>query len=76
MVKPECLECHDTPADAPKAMLNSYGPTNGFGWKAGEINCRADRFRSHGGADRDRRQSLFDPRDLPRPHLRLTLHRH
>jgi HAMP domain-containing protein len=38
VVKPECLECHDTPADAPKAMLNSYGPNNGFGWKAGEIN--------------------------------------
>jgi HAMP domain-containing protein len=39
VVKPECLECHDTPADAPKAMLNTYGPNNGFGWKAGEINA-------------------------------------
>lgn len=39
MVKPDCLECHDTPADAPKAMLNTYGPANGFGWKAGEVNA-------------------------------------
>lgn len=39
MVKPGCLECHDVPARAPKALLNSYGPTNGFGWKAGEVNA-------------------------------------
>jgi HAMP domain-containing protein len=38
-VKPGCLECHDVPARAPKALLNTYGPTNGFGWKAGEVNA-------------------------------------
>jgi protein-histidine pros-kinase len=35
--KPACLECHDTPADAPPALLNTYGPANGFGWKAGDV---------------------------------------
>lgn len=38
-VKQSCLECHDVPARAPAALLNTYGPTNGFGWKAGEINA-------------------------------------
>lgn len=38
-VKPGCLECHDVPSRAPAALLNTYGPTNGFGWKAGEINA-------------------------------------
>jgi len=32
-----CLECHSTPAAAPKAMLRQYGPDNGFGWKMNEI---------------------------------------
>ena len=32
-----CLECHSTPAAAPKAMLAAYGPSNGFGWKMNEI---------------------------------------
>jgi HAMP domain-containing protein len=35
--KAGCLECHDTPADAPPALLNTYGPANGFGWKAGDV---------------------------------------
>ena len=39
MVKQSCLECHDVPSKAPAALLNTYGPTNGFGWKAGEINA-------------------------------------
>ena len=38
-VKPGCLECHDVPSKAPKALLNTYGPTNGFGWKAGDVNA-------------------------------------
>ena len=38
-VKPGCLECHDVPSRAPAALLNTYGPTNGFGWKAGEVNA-------------------------------------
>ncbi len=32
-----CLECHSTPAAAPKAMLRQYGPDNGFGWKLHDI---------------------------------------
>lgn len=32
-----CLECHSVPSAAPKAMVQLYGPNNGFGWKEGEI---------------------------------------
>ncbi len=38
-VKQSCLECHDVASKAPAALLNSYGPANGFGWKVGEINA-------------------------------------
>jgi len=31
-----CLECHDTAARAPKAVVTQYGANNGFGWKLGE----------------------------------------
>ncbi|MBO1073692.1 Tll0287-like domain-containing protein [Roseomonas marmotae] len=31
-----CLECHSTPQAAPAAMVDLYGPENGFGWKLGE----------------------------------------
>jgi protein-histidine pros-kinase len=34
---PNCLECHSTPAAAPKTMIATYGPANGFGWKLNEI---------------------------------------
>ncbi len=34
---PKCIMCHDTPQDAPRAMLAKYGPENGFGWKLHEI---------------------------------------
>lgn len=30
---PACLACHDTPAIAPKMLLEKYGDSNGFGWK-------------------------------------------
>lgn len=33
----ECLECHSTPAAAPKAMIAVYGSANGFGWKEDAI---------------------------------------
>jgi protein-histidine pros-kinase len=33
----ECLECHSQPGAAPRAMLDLYGPNNGFGWKQGEV---------------------------------------
>lgn len=32
-----CLVCHSTPEKAPPAMVQVYGPNNGFGWKLGEI---------------------------------------
>jgi methyl-accepting chemotaxis protein len=37
VVAPSCLECHNTPAAAPPAMLAQYGPANGFGWKLNEV---------------------------------------
>jgi len=33
---PACLKCHSTVDAAPKAMLQKYGPANGFGWKLHE----------------------------------------
>lgn len=36
-VAPPCLDCHDTAADAPPAMIRHYGPANGFGWHNGDI---------------------------------------
>ena len=32
-----CLACHTTPGEAPKTMIERYGPANGFGWKLNEI---------------------------------------
>lgn len=32
-----CLECHDTPANAPAALIRHYGSQHGFGWKLNEI---------------------------------------
>lgn len=32
-----CLQCHSTPAAAPASMVALYGPTNGFGWKLGDL---------------------------------------
>ena len=34
----DCLECHNTPDEAPKNMLNMYGP-NGFGWEEGKVEA-------------------------------------
>jgi HAMP domain-containing protein len=31
-----CLECHSNPAEAPPAIVKTYGSVNGFGWKANE----------------------------------------
>jgi HAMP domain-containing protein len=31
-----CLECHSQPADAPPAIVQTYGSVNGFGWKSNE----------------------------------------
>jgi HAMP domain-containing protein len=35
--KESCLECHSTPAAAPKSQLATYGDKTGFGWKLNEI---------------------------------------
>jgi HAMP domain-containing protein len=32
-----CLECHSTPDVAPAAMIRSYGPDHGFGWKLDQV---------------------------------------
>jgi len=32
-----CLACHNTVAEAPKTMIELYGPANSFGWKLNEI---------------------------------------
>jgi protein-histidine pros-kinase len=32
-----CLECHSNPIEAPKTLLDAYGPDNGFNWKANEV---------------------------------------
>ena len=32
-----CLAYHNTPAEAPKSMLDLYGESNGFGWKMQEV---------------------------------------
>jgi protein-histidine pros-kinase len=32
-----CLECHDTPAMAPPALIRHYGSQHGFGWKLNEV---------------------------------------
>ena len=37
IVKPSCLECHSSPAAAPRAMLAQYGTANGFGWQLHEV---------------------------------------
>jgi len=34
---PVCLGCHTTAAEAPKTMVDIYGPNNGFGWKLNEV---------------------------------------
>ena len=32
-----CLQCHNTPENAPATMLAVYGSQGGFGWKVGDI---------------------------------------
>lgn len=32
-----CLSCHGRPVDAPETLINTYGDSNGFGWKVGEV---------------------------------------
>ena len=37
IAKQSCLECHSTPDVAPAAMIKTYGPQNGFGWKLNQV---------------------------------------
>jgi len=37
ITKASCLECHSTPAAAPKSQLISFGSQGGFGWKLNQI---------------------------------------
>ncbi|MEO0406472.1 MAG: response regulator [Cyanobacteria bacterium P01_A01_bin.135] len=37
VTKASCLECHSTPAVAPKSLLTTYGDQNGFDWELNEI---------------------------------------
>lgn len=32
-----CLRCHATPSEAPRELVELYGPANGFGWKENEV---------------------------------------
>ncbi|MCB0165336.1 MAG: DUF3365 domain-containing protein [Anaerolineae bacterium] len=34
---PSCLACHDTPENAPKNLVATYGPAGGFGWKLNDV---------------------------------------
>jgi len=34
---PACLRCHSTVEAAPKAVVDTYGPVNGFGWQLNEV---------------------------------------
>ena len=31
------MQCHDTPDNAPRTLVDKYGPSNGFGWKVNDI---------------------------------------
>lgn len=33
----DCLSCHSMPANAPRTMVDLYGPGNGFGWTLGDV---------------------------------------
>ncbi len=33
----ECMECHSEPRNAPAAMIERYGSSNGFGWQQGSV---------------------------------------
>ena len=32
-----CLECHSKASEAPKTMVEAYGPDNGYNWKLNEV---------------------------------------
>jgi protein-histidine pros-kinase len=34
---PACLACHGKPSEAPETLIQTYGDSNGFGWKQNEV---------------------------------------
>lgn len=36
ITNPDCLLCHNIPAEAPETLIATYGSNNGFGWKLNE----------------------------------------
>jgi twitching motility protein PilJ len=38
-VETSCLQCHASPATAPKEIVEKYGTQSGYGWKVGDINA-------------------------------------
>ena len=34
---PACLTCHGKPSEAPETLIQTYGDSNGFGWKHNEV---------------------------------------
>jgi len=37
ITNPACLSCHGKPSEAPETLINTYGDSNGFGWKLNEV---------------------------------------
>ena len=37
IANPACLQCHSVPANAPRTMVDLYGPDHGFGWALNEV---------------------------------------
>jgi methyl-accepting chemotaxis protein len=37
-VEKSCLECHGSPDNAPKEIVEKYGKSSGYSWKVGDIN--------------------------------------
>ena len=66
-----CLACHNTVNEAPKTMIELYGPANGFGWKLNEIiGARVGPERAPDPAREPHVQSLHAPADAgARRHL-------
>ncbi|MCG8313957.1 MAG: DUF3365 domain-containing protein [Pseudomonadales bacterium] len=37
ITNPACLACHGRPSEAPATLIETYGDSNGFGWKEQEV---------------------------------------
>jgi HAMP domain-containing protein len=54
-----CLDCHGDPANAPKALLASYGDKNGFGWHVGDLMAAQVIYVPAGQVISDAQRSLL-----------------